>query len=364
MFDGPRDTPAARRPRGQGDLAEVKALLQAQIEALCLKLAPEGKRSGAYWMCRSKVHDDKLGGMFVWLKGGAPGAWRDAAAGVKGDVIQLIMYREELADVRSALVWARDWLGLTKAPAGVIRKRVVDAKAEQQRRLETEAARLAKNQRRALALFIRAKEQPFLGSPADRYLQSRGIDVRALGRMPGALGWLPQQPHTESGGDWPVLLAGFSDARGRIVSVHRTWLARDGVGKAPVDPERKIWPAFAGSAARLWRGESGLSIEDAAKHGLRETLVLGEGLEDCLSAAVARPEHRIWAVGALFNLELITLPECIDRVIVCADNDWGKPQAARLLDRGLAALARQGAQVSVARSHIGKDVNNALLGVA
>jgi hypothetical protein len=56
------------------------------------------------------------------------------------------------------------------------------------------------------------------------------------------------------------------------------------------------------------------------------------------------------------------LPECAGEVIVCADNDWGKPQAQRSLDQALAALARQGRRkIKLAKSPIGKDVNDALM---
>jgi DNA primase len=131
-----------------------------------------------------------------------------------------------------------------------------------------------------------------------------------------------------------------------------------------VRPVRKIWPSFKGAAIRLWRGDSGLSIERAAAHGLRETLVLCEGVEDGLSLAMALPECRIWAVGTLGNIGAQVLPECVDDVIVCADNDWGKPQAERQLTQALARLSAQGVEVRVARSHVGKDVNDALRGAA
>ena len=197
--------------------------------------------------------------------------------------------------------------------------------------------------------------------------------------MPGVLGWLPQARLRETGDLWPVMVAGFTcpDTR-KIVSIHRTFLEPDGSDKLHFSrreyrdarsgvfaraPARKIYPSgYMGAAIRLWRGETGMSVEEAAKHGLRETLVIVEGIEDGLSVAMARPDYRIWCAGTLGNLAQIRLPECCDTVIVCADNDWGKSQAQRALEAGLSNLQRQGAAVSVARSSIGKDANDALRG--
>lgn len=111
----------------------------------------------------------------------------------------------------------------------------------------------------------------------------------------------------------------------------------------------------------LWRGETGLPPREAQRQGLWDELVITEGIEDGLSVAIACPSYRVWVAGTLGNIECVRLPECCGGVIVAVDNDWGNPQAAKTLERGLAALARQGRrEVKVTRSPIGKDVNDAL----
>lgn len=357
---------------GRADVQEIKHLLQAQIAALVVKLAPEGHRSGRYWIARNPTrNDENIGSFYIWLQGGAPGAWRDSATGETGDVIQLIRYCLRLRDFKETMDWARGWLGIAQMPKHLVQQRVEVARKEADARQQREADRLHKNRRAALAIYLDAKKQRFGGSPADRYLKHwRGVDVALLGRMPGALGCLPDRWHRETDTRWPVMIAGLTDDSGKIVAVHSTFLARDGIGeahretegKAPVKPRRKIWPDFSGGAIRLWRGESGLSIGDAIKNGLRETLVIVEGVEDGLSIALACPELRVWCAGSLGNLGNLKIPECIDEVIVCADNDWGKPEAQAQLDDALEVIGRQGPKVSVARSHIGKDVNSALTG--
>jgi hypothetical protein len=356
----------------RADTAEIKQMLQARMEALARDLLPDGTRNGCYWIAKNPSRQDRTAGSFyVWLTG-VPGAWRDDATGQKGDVFKLIQLVQG-SDFKAGVAWARAWLGLDGLPAPERRQRAAEADAFAKKNDDARALKQATDAGRALACFIDSKARPFLGSPADLYLQGRGIDVRALGRVPGCLGWLPHNRHAETDTKWPVMVAGFTGADEKICAIHRTFLSvtsdcptgnRPLVTKAPVSPARKIWPSFGGAAIRLWRGASKLSVGKAAQNGLLETLVLVEGVEDGLSVAIARPDLRVWCAGSLGNLGQIVLPPCCDKVIVCADNDWGKPQAQKLLNAAVANLVQQGAEVGVARSHVGKDVNDCLRGAA
>lgn len=352
----------------QHDGPNVKAMLQADVMRLVQALGLEGYRSGNYWMCVSRAHDRKHGGMYVTLGGAMAGAWVDAVTGDKGDVINLIAHAKGFTEHRDTFAWAREHLGLGRMTDEQRQRASQEAQRKAVHASVLEAQQREKNRRVAKAIWIDAKsaEHPFLDSPADTYLASRGIDIRRLTRLPGCLGWLPARHHLESKTSWPVMVACFTDDSESVVALHITFLARDGSGKAPVEPQRKIWPGFKGAAIRLWRGASKRSIAAAnawaEKHGELETLVLCEGVEDGLSSVLAAPEYRTWAVGSLANLGNIKLPPCVDRVIVWQDNDWGKPQAAAQFARGVQALTAQGVTVSIARSSVGKDANDALLG--
>jgi hypothetical protein len=345
-----------------GDLAEIKALLQARIEDLARTLAPRGKRSGNYWMAANPARDDRKPGSFWIALRGAPGAWRDEATGDKGDVITLVRYCQRLANTKDALAWARDWLGIARMDPGVMARQIAVAQRRAAESHASEAAELAKKRRGAFAMWIKGRN--VRGTVADTYLQSRGINIGLLPRQPGLMRFLDHHPHAESREPWPCLITGMTDGGNTVLAVHRIWLARDGSDKAPVTPQRKIWPAFRGLYMPLARGETGLPVAEAAKHGLLDTLVLTEGVEDALSVAVACPQYRVWAVGSLGNLQHITLPACAADVIVAADNDWGKPQAHKALQQAIDALVRQGKPVRIARSPLGKDVNDALRGAA
>lgn len=346
------------------EVSEIKALLIGSIENLVRDLAPEGRRCGSYWIAKNPTRADRNAGSFwVLVKGSATGAWRDEATGEQGDVLNLIGYCMGHGDFKATLDWARAWLNLGRMSDDDRRRRVADADDRRRECERDDGERLEKNRKSAFGIYLAALKRQWGGSPADVYLRSRGVDVGQLGRRPGCLGWLPDALHRESGWRGPVMVAGMTGADGRLMAVHRTWLASDGLSKAPVSPQRKIWPSFAGAAIRMWRGDSGLSVDDAARHGLREALVLVEGVEDALSVAISAPKYRVWAAGSLGNLALQVMPECVDEVIVVADNDWGKPQAQQQFDAAIAALARQVDKVSVARAWVGKDANDLLRGV-
>lgn len=362
-----------------GQLAEIKALLQGRVFDLARELAPDGDRAGAYWMARNPTrNDDSAGSFWIRIAGSGLGVWADEATGDgaarapngqhKGDIIGLVQYTARLGSVGEALAWSRKFLQLGQMPDADRRRRAAAVQHQVKVADENDEARLAKDRKRAFGLYVQAIGRPFLGSCADLYLQGRAIDIRQLGRKPGVLGWLPPYKRRDGTMTVPSLLAGFQNDAGETVAIHRSfihcvdgeWLNVKLNGKSV----RKIWPAYCGTAIRLWRGSSKLSVDDAIKHGLRERLAFVEGVEDGLALALACPDLRIWCAGSVGNLSAITLPECCDEVIICADNDWAKPQAMAQLDKGVAWFASQGAKVSVARSHVGKDVNDALRGVA
>ena len=77
-----------------------------------------------------------------------------------------------------------------------------------------------------------------------------------------------------SGGVWPAMVALVTKgADGTPLAIHRTYLANDGAGKAPIDPSKMMLGPCRGGAVRL-------AITDGA-------LMVGEGIETCLAAMQA-----------------------------------------------------------------------------
>ena len=107
---------------------------------------------------------------------------------------------------------------------------------------------------------------------------------------------------------------------GSITAVHRTWLARDGSRKAPIeDPRRSLGPQL-GSGIRL-----GL-IDDV--------LTVGEGLETMLSLRSVLPRMPVIAGLSANHLAALELPLGLRRLYVARDKDSeGRRAEIRLRER-------------------------------
>lgn len=346
---------------------DVRPLLQQRMESLCRDLAPGGSVSGSYYISRNpRRSDDKRAGSFwVRVKGAAIGAWKDEANGDHGDVFKLVAYITNQPDNLSTLKWCRQWLGLEH---GFDRKTLEARRDMVRRQREDEdrnaAAELAEKRKSAKGWWLHA-QATIEGTLAETYLASRGIKLSRLASPPRALRFLASANHTDKHGEiteWPCMIAAMTAADGKIIGVHRTFLAADGQGKAPVSPTKKIWPhGWQGSVIRLAKGSSGLTPEQAARANIATPLVIVEGIEDGLSIAQADGSYRIWACGTLGNMAHAPIDHaCVSHVIIFADNDQGDgPQ--RQFGKVLTAL-RQKRDVRVARAFWGKDANQLLEG--
>lgn len=351
--------------------------LAARIDALVRELLPRGRRDGHEWRVGSLAGEPGRS-LAVHLGGGKAGVWSDFSTGQCGDALDLVMAIADLAryrrdtdksDKAAAFRWAQAWLGLgdgaplpTTPPPPARRARETEEDGE----------------KRAAAFRIWIGASPQLrGTPAETYLRSRGIELDRLGRQPRALRFAARLKHP-CGEFWPALVAGIVSASGRgaQVAIHRTWLMPDGMGKAPVPAGADGRPGdakmslgtYKGGLIPLWRGASGKPLKDAVPG---ETLILAEGIEDGLSAAVAGPDYRVAAAVSLANMGAIRLPPAIATVIIAGQNDpWfderaGREHATRRgLDRAIRNFQAQGKNVRIARPPCGKDLNDTLRGIA
>jgi hypothetical protein len=152
------------------------------------------------------------------------------------------------------------------------------------------------------------------------------------------------------------LVAAITNFEGRIVAVHRTWVMPDGSGKAPLLHPKKTLGSYRGGCVRLWRGTTGRPLKDVLPG---DTVVIGEGLEDSLTAVVAAPEYRVLCAVSLSNVSAIRLPEAIKTVIILGQNDPPGSAAVHTLRRAIATFQAQGRTVKIARpSPIYKDFND------
>ena len=278
-----------------------------------------GRKAGGGWMARCPAHDDRTPSLSI----------RDAE-----DSKVLVRchagcdQERVIAALRTRGLWAENRPRLLSR---IARRTSVERKPDHDDARRSEAA-----------LAIWQSAQPAQGTPVETYLASRGIDLPP----PDVLRFHAGLKHP-SGGIWPAMVALVtSGADGTPLAIHRTFLARDGGGKAPVDPQKMMLGPCRGGAVRL------------AEPG--DVLMVGEGIETCL-AAMQATGHPAWAALSTSGLRSLDLPTDVRDVIVLADGDDAGEAAARDC---AARWKREGRRVRIARPPQGMDFNDMLLGRA
>jgi hypothetical protein len=185
----------------------------------------------------------------------------------------------------------------------------------------------------------RSSRSPF-GTTAEQYLGSRDLSLPWL----ETIRFHPGLKHP-CGDTWPAMVAlvthGVEDVP---LGIHRTFLARDGSGKAPVDPQKMMLGPCRAGAVRL------------APAG--DILMVGEGIETCL-AGMQATGHPAWAALSTSGLLALDLPPDVRDVIILADGD----EAGRAAARGAALRwKREERRVRIAHAPEGSDFNDMLLG--
>jgi hypothetical protein len=174
----------------------------------------------------------------------------------------------------------------------------------------------------ARRLFASAK--PISGTLAAVYLRGRGIadvhDLPALRFHPRCFYRAHEGAPRET---WPALLAAVTDLDGAITGVLRTWLARDGSGKAPLATPRRSMGRLLGHGVRL-----GDPQPAPAQAGV---LAAGEGLETMLSLRVVLPALPVVAALSATHLAAFIPPTGLRRLYIARDNDRVGRRAVEML---------------------------------
>jgi putative DNA primase/helicase len=161
-------------------------------------------------------------------------------------------------------------------------------------------------------------------SPVERYLASRGITMPP----PPSLRWAPRCWHREARQWLPATIAVVKHVEGGIVGIHRTYLRRDGSGKAdlPKKWQKLSLGPIGGGAVRLGMPRSGAWI------------AIGEGIETTLAVmtACAMPG---WAALSEGGIRALILPREATHVVICADHDGNGVGQRAARDAGARWLA-------------------------
>ncbi|KQT62078.1 MULTISPECIES: toprim domain-containing protein [unclassified Aureimonas] len=292
------------------DASELAQRLGRQAEAVCRHYLGNGRRQGHYWQV-GDVRNTPGRSMFVRLRDtpkGPAGKWMDAESGEHGDLLDVIREALGLIDFADVAEEARSFLSLPHPEPEPARQHTAPAPSG-----SVEAAR---------RLF--AMGRPISGTIGETCLRRRGITALhgtdALRFHPRCY-YRPDDGPTET---WPALLARITDLAGRQTGTHRTWLAPDGSGKAPIDTQRKVMGDLLGHGVRFGIGS--------------EVQAAGEGIETMLSVRSGLPDLPAVAALSAAHLGSLLLPDTLRRLYVARDNgEAGEAMAATLAARAEAA---------------------------
>ena len=278
------------------DATDLAQRLGRQAEAVCRFYLSNGRKQGNYWQV-GDVRNTAGRSMFVRLHDsakGVAGKWSDPATGEHGDLLDVIRESLGLSDFADVAEEARRFLSLPHPEPEPVTFR---ARTPPVPSGSSEAAHR-----------LWRMTQPITGSAAEAYLRKRGItDLRGTANLrfhPNCY-WRPEgDGPTET---WPAMIAAVTDLNGKVTGAHRTWLARDGSAKAPIDPPRKAMGDLLGNAVRF--GEA------------QDVMAAGEGIETILSLRQAMPQMPLVSALSAGHLAAILFPADLRRLYIVRDND-------------------------------------------
>lgn len=169
------------------------------------------------------------------------------------------------------------------------------------------------------ALRVWSGARPIAGTPAERYLEGRGLRAGSP-----ELRYHPRTPH----GPYPLtvfrpaLIAAVRDESG-LVAVHRTFLDPRRGGLAPTADPRCGLGRFGRGAVRLG--------------GIATRLGLAEGIETAMSASVLFGLP-CWATLGTERFRLVALPPQVSELVLFLDHDAGGRRAEALAREAFAHL--------------------------
>ncbi|MFY9735581.1 MAG: toprim domain-containing protein [Rhodoplanes sp.] len=284
-------------------IADLKRRLARDVEAVCRHYLSSGRRCGRYWVVGDLANTPGRS-LYVRLHGpehgaGAAGQWTDACTQEHGDLLDLIAGARRLSNMRATVDEARRFLNVPRSDPTPYPSPAPARSTEAARRLFAMAA-------------------PIRGTIAETYLRHRGIafvhNSSALRCHPRCYWRANDDAPRET---WPALLAAVTDAAGTITGVHRTWLARDGAGKAPIATPRRAMGQLLGNGVRFG--------------AVRDVLAAGEGIETVLSLRCVLPRLPMIVALSANHLAALMFPASLRRLYIMRDNDDAGRRAAESL---------------------------------
>jgi putative DNA primase/helicase len=296
-----------RPPRPRVDAATVKLAAQGrETEIIGLFRGEPNQRLSS----RNELRWGNHGSLALALA--KDGLWYDHEAGQGGDIITFVQV-ELGCSFREALQWLSQQLGVS------VRHEFTSPIRRATRQASVAADEEDKLRRLQAAQEIWEASQPAVGTPAERYLASRGLALPPF----DVLSFHPACPW-KGGRLVPSMIAPITDiVTGELVAIQKTALTEEGK-----KIERRNLGPVAGDG---FRGAIRLIEADDAK------LVIAEGVETALSVlqvgmpalGAAAGGWSIWSVLDVNGMKSFPVLGGVEQLMIIADNDVsGTGQAA------------------------------------
>jgi len=307
----------------------VKAALALSASALAEALIPDGRIDGGRWAAHQewRGHGPDGAKWGVVIKGPKLGHWQNFGT-AKGGHSLLSLIRDACCggDHIAAYQWACDWLG------GEVIATLPEAAAQDPAPPAKPAPRTTGNGAR---LYMAGAPMQTWDCPIGRYLEGRGISRRGFLAPLASLRFLPDCWCSEADAPLPAMLAPVVDPLTNAhLATHRTYLEQQGGAwrKAKLAKPKKVLGSFAGGVIPLISGRD---------------LVLAEGIENTLSAAIWCPELGAAAYVAAGNIANLRLPVACAYLMLVRDRDGSNPPIAAARDRAVARWLDEGRNVDI-----------------
>ena len=297
-----------------------------------------------------------------------------------GDGLELVRF-VLACDFRAALAHLVGERDVQLDPAEAARRK---REAEEKRRRSDAYAAEKREEARRDGYRIWQGGRAAEATPVRDYLARRGIDRKLLVDMPTCLRFVGDMPYKNGAHHrGPAMLAAALRPDGRFSAVHQTFLDLS----QPKGKARILDDAGEPQASKLVRGTAKGAAIRLVTPDRADTLVMGEGIETTLTAAVAGalPDAAYWAGISLGNMagrrqrgkglqfeglpdmsdrEAFVPPPWVRRLIFIQDGDSDPRLTRAQLLAGLrrAMIARPGLRGQIVHAGEGRDLNDILQG--
>lgn len=295
------------------DIPSINAMLAERMPELAAELCETVATSRNLETLRF----GRRGSLAVIVAGSKRGCWHDHETGCGGDPLGLVAHLRRIP-MRDAYKWALAWIG--RAPIHLHLAPTIYDTGQRQAPLKVSSSTPSKE----MARRIWREAVPAAGTLAEAYLASRGL------MLPddAPLAFHPDCPRGAE--RWPAMLALMTDVTtGEAVGVHRTFLARDGSGKAP-----GVMPA------KMMTGNAGV-IRLTPDADVTTGLGVAEGIETALAVMQRAIWSPVWAATSAGAVSQFPVLSGVEVLTLFADMDSAGMTAARACGQRWAAAGRE-----------------------